>query len=104
MTTMTEITIDKRVDELSKRVDRGFEQTDIRFADLRSEMHQGFARTDKRIDDLRTEMHQGFNRSDADFREIRSGIASLQRLMVGFFATTLGSIIAGFAVLFLSHH
>jgi tetrahydromethanopterin S-methyltransferase subunit G len=87
MATMAEITtLDKRVDELSKRVDRGFEQTD------------------QRIDDLRSEMYQGFNRVDGDIREIRSDIGSLQKLMIGFFATTLGSIIAGVALLFLSHH
>jgi hypothetical protein len=78
--------------------------TDKRVDDLRSEMHDGFARTDQRIDDMRSEMHQGFNRVDGDIREIRSDIGSLQRLMVRFFAATLGSIIAGVALLFLSHH
>jgi hypothetical protein len=86
MGTMTETTTDKRVD------------------DLRSEMHQGFARTDKRVDDLRSEMHQGFHRLDGDIREVRSDIGSMQKLMIGFFATTLGSIIAGVVLLFLSHH
>ena len=60
--------------------------------------------TDKRVDDLRSEMHQGFGRLDADFREVRSDIGSLQRLMIGFFATTLGSIIGGVVLLFVSHH
>jgi hypothetical protein len=41
METMTESTTDARVHELSKRVDRGFEQTDKRIDDLRFEMHRG---------------------------------------------------------------
>jgi hypothetical protein len=66
--------------------------------------------TDNRIDDLRSEMHRGFDqvggrfdRVAADIREVRLAIGSFQRLMVGFFATTLGSIIAGVVVLLLSH-
>jgi len=43
-------------------------------------------------------------RVDFDSREVRSDIGSLQKLMIGFFATTLGSIIAGVVLLFLSHH
>lgn len=61
--------------------------------------------TDKRIDDLRAEVHQGFIRLDAEAREVRLGIGSLQRLMIGFFATTLGSIVAGIVVtVLMSHH
>jgi len=64
--------------------------------------------TDKRVDDLRSEMHRGFNRIETDVRELRSdtkaGFDSLQRLMVGFFAGTLGSIIAGVVLLFVTHH
>jgi hypothetical protein len=63
--------------------------------------------TDKRIDDLRSETHRGFTRVEADIRELRSdtkaGFDSLQKLMIGFFATTLGSITAGVVLLFLSH-
>jgi hypothetical protein len=75
MGTMTVDGTEKRVDELSKRVD-----------------------------DLRSDMREGFQRVDADVREVRSAIGSLQRLMVGFFATTLGSIIGGFVLVVLSHH
>jgi hypothetical protein len=64
--------------------------------------------TDKRIDDLRSETHRGFTRVEADIRELRSdtkaGFDSVQRLMIGFFATTLGSIIAGVVLLFVAHH
>jgi len=35
---------------------------------------------------------------------VRSDIGSLQGLMIGFFATTLGSIIGGVVLLFVSHH
>jgi hypothetical protein len=40
---------------------------------------------------------------DADMRELRTDIGSFQRLMIGFFATTLGSIVAGVIVVVASH-
>jgi hypothetical protein len=90
MATMTESGTDKRVD------------------DLRSEMHAGFQQTDKRLDDLRSEMDRGFDRVETDVRQVRSdmkaGFDSLDRLMIRFFAGTLGSIVAGVALLFFSHH
>ena len=67
--------------------------TEKRIDDLRSEMHLGFARVDSR-----------FDRAEGDIRELRSSIASFQRMMIGFFATTLGAIVAGVIVnVILSH-
>jgi hypothetical protein len=81
METMTVDGTEKRVDELSKRVDE----------------------LSNRVDDLKSEMREGFRRLDADARGLRASIGSFQRLMVGFFATTLGSIVAGVVVLVASH-
>ncbi|MBS1891720.1 MAG: hypothetical protein JST59_10530 [Actinobacteria bacterium] len=89
--------------------------TDKRIDDLREDMREGFVRSDKRVDDLRSEMHRGFaqvdqrfDRVEADIRELRSevrtGFDSLQRLMIEFFAGTLGSIVAGVVLLFVTHH
>lgn len=78
--------------------------------------------TDKRTDDLRAEMHRGFDRVEADTRELRienrllrsemnqgfestqASFGDLQRLMIRFFAGTLGSIVAGVVLLFVTHH
>ncbi|MCW2979563.1 MAG: hypothetical protein JWO14_1290 [Solirubrobacterales bacterium] len=89
METMTEVGTEKRVDELSKRVD------------------SGFAQVDKRIDDFQGETRERFNRVEGDIRELRSdtkaGFDSLQQLMIRVCAGTIGSIIAGVVVLLLSH-
>jgi hypothetical protein len=77
MATMTEVTTDKRID------------------DLRSEMHRGFDQVDQRFDRVETDVRE--LRS-----EVKSGFDSLQRLMIGFFATTVGSIIAGVVLLLLT--
>lgn len=43
---------DERLDELSRRVDKGFERVDREIRDLRLEMNQGFA-------SAQTELNQG---------------------------------------------
>ncbi|MFT3862829.1 MAG: hypothetical protein QM729_01040 [Solirubrobacterales bacterium] len=70
--------------------------------------------TEKRLDDLREEVHRGFERADADSRELRSeirelrsdmkvGFESMHKLMIRFFAGTIGTVIAGVVVTLLSH-
>jgi hypothetical protein len=54
METVTEAGTEKRVDELSKRVDLGF------------------AQVDKRMDDFQGETRERFNRVEGDIRELRS--------------------------------
>jgi hypothetical protein len=44
---------DERLDDMSQRMDAGFERVDRDIRDLRFEMHGGFA-------DVRSEMHAGF--------------------------------------------
>jgi hypothetical protein len=89
METMTEVGTEKRVDELSKRVD------------------SGFAQVDKRIDDFQGETRERFNRAEGDIRELRSdmktGFDSLNQLTIRACAGTIGSIIASVIVLLLSH-
>jgi hypothetical protein len=86
METMTETGTEKRVDELSKRVDFGFEQLDKR-------MEEGFERADR-----------NFERVDADLRELRVAITSLHRAMFVFTGTTVGSILAGIVVIVITSH
>jgi hypothetical protein len=125
MGTMTETGTEKRVDELSKRVDFGFEQ-------LSGRVDFGFDQVNRRLDEsgksiserfgdanqrilgvegelreLRFETHRGFERVDADIERLRTdtkaGFDSLQQLMIRVCAGTIGSIIAGVVVLLLSH-
>ena len=98
METMTEARTqtDKRIDDLRSDTAAGFERTDKRIDDLRSDIRAGFER-------LETEMRAGFGRVDADIREIRAAIGSMQRLMIVFFGSTLGTIVAGVAVAVLVH-
>jgi hypothetical protein len=71
---------EQRLDELSRRVDFGFEQTNQRL---------GLVEEDVRA--LRTEMNHRFETVDARFDR-------LQHLMIRFFAGTLGTVIAGVIV------
>jgi hypothetical protein len=89
MGTMTETGTEKRVDELSKRVDFGFEQVDRRFDRVEGDVKERFVRVEADIRELRTETKAGFD--------------SLQQLMIRVCAGTIGSIIAGVVVLLLSH-
>jgi hypothetical protein len=47
---------DERLDDLSGRVDAGFDRVDRDIRDLRSEMHRGFADVRGEIDSLRALM------------------------------------------------
>jgi hypothetical protein len=69
---------DERLDDLSRRMDAGFQRVDSEIRELRGEMHSEFA-------GLRSEMNARFD--------------TLQRTMIG----VMGSILVAFAGLFISH-
>jgi hypothetical protein len=107
METMTEAGTEKRVGELSKRVDFGFEQ-------LSSRIDFGFDQVKRRLDESGKSTGQRFGDAnqrilgvEGELRELRSemkdGFDSLHKLMIQCFAGTLGSIVAGGVVLFLAH-
>jgi len=69
---------DERLDDLNKKVDKGFERTERAIAETKAEikelrretkaeMHAGFRRADGEIKDLRREMKEGFDKVDARF-------------------------------------
>ena len=101
---MAETATEKRLEDLAKGTERGFSQVDHRFgrveADIR-EMRTEISglRSDMKAGDdtLRTEMHAGFV-------ELRGGIDGLRKLMIVFFASTLGTIVAGVAVAVITAH
>jgi hypothetical protein len=110
METMTETGTEKRVDELSKRVDHGFEQVDKRIEQVEKRMDHGFDQVDRRFEQVEKRMDRGFEqvdrnfeRADADLRELRVAITSLHRAMFVFTGTTVGSILAGIVVIVLTH-
>jgi hypothetical protein len=98
METMTVPATDKHLDELSKRVDFGFDQTSQRLGRVEDDLRA-----------LRTETKAGFDRVHDDFGkvndefvavrgEMKAGFDALQRQMTRFFAGTLGTIIAAVIV------
>ena len=111
MGTMTEPATDKHLDELSKRVDFGFDQTSQRLGRvendvraLRTEMKAGFDKVDEKFD----RVHGEFGRVNDEFTavrgEMKAGFDGLQRQMTRFFAGTLGTIIAGVIVSAILSH
>lgn len=92
-----------RLDELSCKVDNGFERVEAdmraRFERVEADMRAGFERVD-------ADMRAGFERVDADMRAlrsetsaVRSEMAAMQRTMVQGFIAITGGMLAGFAVL-----
>jgi len=78
----------ERLDDFSRRVDRGFAQVDQRFARLEARMDQGFARVDQDIRDLRSETHQGFQAVNGLLFRIGGGIIVA---LIGVIATILAT-------------
>jgi hypothetical protein len=66
---------DERLDDLNKKVDKGFEETKDAIAETKAEMREGFARV------------------DADIRELRAEIAAVNRNMIAGFFVIIAAII-----------
>jgi hypothetical protein len=78
VTTPRDMWTDPRIDDLSKKVDAGFEKTDERFAtvdsdirELRRDMNAGFEKTDAKMEagfaQVDAKMEAGFERLDKKF-------------------------------------
>ncbi len=76
MQTMREAWTDERLDDLSYRVDRGFDRVDLDIRDLRSDMRG-----------LRDEMDKRFTRLEAKFD-------SMQRLTLAAYLTAIVGLVA----------
>ena len=74
---------DERLDDLNKKVDKGFE-------DVRVEMRGGFARVDGEIRELRTEMNARF---DALNRILLSSAVVIIAALLGTIATLIGTTV-----------
>jgi len=103
VTTPRETWTDPRIDDLSKKVDAGFEKADKRMDALDKKMDAGFEKADKKMEAGFTEadakMKAGFARVDADVRELRGEMRSgfdkfdkkFDRLLWGFLAIAASS-------------
>lgn len=116
MVIMTAPGTDSAIDELSKRVDFGFEQTNERLGrveddvrELRADMNKGFDKVDARFEKFEDKVDARFEKVDARFgrvddefksvrAEMKAGFDGMNRLMIRFFAGTLGTVIAGVLV------
>jgi hypothetical protein len=78
---------DERLDDLSRRMDAGFERVDRDVRDLRAEMRAEFA-------DVRMEMRNGFGEVRAEFASMRTLIYRFGGAML----VTFGGAIVSLAV------
>jgi hypothetical protein len=87
---MRESWTDGRMDDLSHRMDQGFDE-------LRAEMNRGFERVDTEARDLRTDMDRGFVRVNGDIGNLRTEMNmrfdSLQRTMILAAAGVIASLV-----------
>jgi hypothetical protein len=72
---------DERLDDLTARIDRGFDRVDADIREVRAEMKSGFERADSRVDALQAELDSRFD--------------SMQRTMIIGFVTLNASVIGG---------
>jgi hypothetical protein len=78
---------DERLDDLSNRIDRGFDRVDTDIHELRTRTGEGFDRVDIEIRDVRTETRE--------LRaEMNSRFDAMQRTMIIGFASIVASVIA----------
>jgi hypothetical protein len=74
---------DDRLDELSRRMDAGFQE-------MRTEMREGFARVDARFAQMDAKFDAKFDRVDAKFNKLFIAILTVGG---GFAATTIASLL-----------
>jgi tetrahydromethanopterin S-methyltransferase subunit G len=61
---------DKRLDDLSKKVDDGFAKGEADTRELRKEMKDGFARVDERFENVDEKMEARFDKLDKKFDKL----------------------------------
>lgn len=101
---MTQEWTDGRLDDLSKKVDRGFEHVDRRFerVDQRfQQVDQRFQRVEREIANLRVETRTEFTQlrseMNAGFAKIDERLDSLHRALVQGAIAMAGATLAGFS-------
>jgi ribosome recycling factor len=81
-----EMWTDERLDDLTKRMDKGFEETKLEIRDLRADMDKGFDGVKQEVGDLRAETKAEFHQVRAEmngrFNAMDARFDSLQKTMV----------------------
>lgn len=103
---------DERLDDLAKRMDRGFDESKVEIRNLRSDMNKGFDHVDADIREIRTEIgalrsdmktevstlrsdtKKGFDEVNVRFDAMQRNFDSMQRAMLIGFVTLFASIAA----------
>ena len=85
---------DERLDDLTKRMDKGFDETKLEIRDLRADMDKGFDGVKGEIREGRADTRELRKEMRADFDTVHARLDSLQRTMIICFAALSSSIIA----------
>jgi hypothetical protein len=99
MDTMRESWTDKRLDEFRESTERRFDGVDSRL----DAIDRRFADADKRFEMFEGNLKEGFARVDNDLREIRTQLASFQRMIYQLCGGTIVTVAIGFAGLIVTH-
>jgi hypothetical protein len=89
--------------ETDKRIDDLRSDTRDRFDRVETSMRDGFARVDVDIRELRADNQLLRTQMDAKFEVVEGSLTDIRKLMIVFFASTLGSIVAAAVVAVLLH-
>lgn len=85
---------DERLEDLAKRIDKGFDATKIEIRDLRADMAKGFDGVKGEVREVKGEIRDLRAEMNARFAHVASRLDSNQRTMVLGFASIVASILA----------
>ena len=88
---------DERMDDLTKRIDKGFDETKLEIRDQRGDMNKGFEAAKQEVRDLRVDMDGGFDEVKGEIREVKGEVAELRQEMNARFDSMQRTLIACFA-------
>jgi hypothetical protein len=97
MEAMPEQWTEGRLDELSSKVDRGFEQVDRRFERIDADIHALRVEMKTELTTLRSEMNEDTKGLRKEMERVNDRIDSVQRAVAFAAAAQTSAIIAGFA-------
>lgn len=84
---------DERLDDLNKKVDRGFEDVKDVIADTKAEMREGFTRVDSDLRELRGDVKDLRGEMDVRFDKIDDRFEALHRVLIGSAVTIVATLI-----------
>lgn len=97
MEAMAQEWTDGRLDELSNKVDKGFERVEAEVQTLRLEMRTEFTAVRAEMNDLRGDMNDLQGDMKAMGSELTGRLDSIHRVMIQMMVALTAAILAGFA-------